>query len=183
MYKDYGKNVFKINDFTRIAINIDQTYLRDPSLIKNVIKLCEENNLPNNFLSFEIPEDMIPDNIDKVKSFAKELSNYHIFFSVDRFTGAYIGSEKLKELGFNEIKIDRSLVTKIDKDPIQLKAVSEIIENAHKVGITVGAVGVENEAQCKALKELDNNMVVQGYLFYKPLTRSDLISAIISYDK
>ena len=183
MYKEYGKNVFKINDFTRIAINIDQTYLRDPTLIKNVVKLCEENNLPNNFLSFEIPEDMIPDNIDKVKKFANELSNYHIYFSVDRFTGAYIGSEKLKDLGFNEIKIDRSLITKIDKDPNQYNAVKEIIENAHKVGITVGAVGVENEAQFKILKELDNNMVVQGYLLYKPLTRSDLISAIISYDK
>ena len=180
LYKDYGKSILKLHDFGRIAINIDQTYLKDPNLIKAVIKLCEANNLPNNFISFEIPEEMIPDNIDKIKRFADELSNYHIYFSVDRYTGAHIGSEKLKDLGFNEVKIARDLITKIDKDPIQLKAVADIVKNAKNVGISIACVGVENEAQFKALKNLDNEMVVQGYYLYKPLTRSDLISAIIS---
>ena len=180
LYKEYGKGTFKINEFNRIAINIDQTYLRDPNLIKAVVKLCEENKIPNNFISFEIPEDMIPENIDKIKRFANELSNYHIFFSVDRFTGEYIGSEKLKDLGFNEVKIARNLITKIDRDPIQLKAVQDIVTNAKKVGISVACVGVENEAQLKILRELDSEMMAQGYYFYKPLTRSDLIAAIIS---
>ena len=180
LYKEYGKGTFKINEFNRIAINIDQTYLRDPNLIKAVVKLCEENNIPNNFISFEIPEDMIPDNISKIKKFAQELSSYHIFFSVDRFTGEYIGSEKLKDLGFNEVKIARNLITRIDRDPIQLKAVQDIVFNAKKVGISIACVGVENEAQLKILRELDNEMMAQGYYFYKPLTRSDLIAAIIS---
>ena len=180
LYKEYGKGTFKINEFNRIAINIDQTYLRDPNLIKAVVKLCEENKIPNNFISFEIPEDMIPENMDKIKRFANELSNYHIFFSVDRFTGEYIGSEKLKDLGFNEVKIARNLITKIDRDPIQLKAVQDIVTNAKKVGISVACVGVENEAQLKILRELDSEMMAQGYYFYKPLTRSDLIAAIIS---
>ena len=182
LYKEYGKTAFKNNEFNRIAINIDQTYLRDPGLIKNVIKLVEENNLPNNFISFEIPEDMIPDNIDRIKKFTDELRDYHIFISVDRFTGEFIGSEKLKDLGFNEIKISRSLILKIDKDPIRYNEVADIVNNAHKVGISVAAVGVENEAQYKALKNLDNDMLVQGYFLYKPLNRSDVISAIVSYN-
>ena len=182
LYKEHGKGAFKINDFERIAINIDQTYLKDPNLIKSVIELVEKNNIPDNFISFEIPEDMIPDNIDKIKDFANQLKSYHIFFSCDRFTGEYIGSEKLKDLGFNEVKIARNLIIKIDKDPIQLKAVEDIVKNAHNVGIKVAVVGVENEAQYNILKNLDNEMVVQGYYFYKPLTRSDLISAIVSYN-
>ena len=182
LYKEYGKTTFKNNNFNRIAINIDQTYLKDPNLIKGVIKLVEENNLPNNFISFEIPEDMIPDNIDRIKKFTSELRDYHIFISVDRFTGEFIGGEKLKELGFNEIKISRSLILKIDKDPIRYNEVADIINNAHKAGISVAAVGVENEAQYKALKGLDKDMLVQGYFLYKPLTRSDLISAIVSYN-
>ena len=181
MYQEHGKTTFKNNEFSRIAINIDQTYLRDPTLIKNVIDLCEKNNLPNNFISFEIPEDMIPDNIDKIKKFAEELKNYHIYFSCDRFTGQYVGCEKLKDLGFNEVKMARDLVFKIDKDPLRLSEVKDIVNNALNLGINVAAVGVENEAQYRALRDMDPNMVVQGYYFYKPLTRSDLISAIISY--
>ena len=183
LYGENGKSVFKHNNFNRIAINIDQTFLRDPNLIKGVIRLCEANKLPNNFISFEVPEDIIPDNIDRIKSFANELSNYHIYFSVDRFTGAYIGSEKLKDLGFNEVKIARNLIFKIDTDPIQFKAVKDIVNNAHKVGINVAAVGIENETQFKLLKELDPEMMVQGYYLYKPLSRSDLLNAIISYTK
>ena len=182
MYKEYGKNVFKINDFQRMAINIDETYLRDPSLIKEVTKLCNTYDLPNNFLSFEIPEEMIPNYTDKFVNFARELSKYNILFSVDRYTGKYVGIEKLKELGFNEIKIARDIILKCDKDSTRLKELSDIVNTAKRVGLSVAAVGVENEAQYKILKDLDENMMVQGYYLYKPLTRSDLIAALISYN-
>ena len=183
MYKEHGRTTFKNNGFNRIAINIDQTYLKDPQLIKSVVKLCEVNNLPNNFLSFEIMEDIIPDNIDKIKKFANELKNYHIYFSCDRYTGQHVGVEQLKELGFNEVKIARDLIMKIDKDPNRLKEVGDIVKYSHSFGLSTAAVGVENETQLRALKDLDNEMVVQGYFLYKPLTRSDLLSAIISYSK
>ena len=59
----------------------------------------------------------------------------------------------------------------------------DIVNNAKAVGIATAAVGVERESQYNILKEFDENMMVQGYYYYKPLTRSDLISAIISYTK
>ena len=183
LYKEYGKSVFKINNFNRIAINIDKTYLNDPNLVSGIIELNEANNIPKNFISFEIPEDIIPDNIDKIKAFINELSNHHIHISVDRYTGEYVGVEKLKELGFNEIKIARNLIFKMDKDPNILNDIKDIIAEAHKVGINAAAVGVENETQYHALKNIDPEMVVQGYYFYKPLGRSELISAIVSYNR
>jgi EAL domain-containing protein (putative c-di-GMP-specific phosphodiesterase class I) len=59
MYREYGNNIFKINKFNRIAINIDQTYLGDDKLIKELVKLSTENALPKGFISMEIPEDVI----------------------------------------------------------------------------------------------------------------------------
>ena len=183
LYKEYGSNVFKINDFKRVAINIDQTYLRDPNLIKAIIDINNNNKLPNNFLSFEIPEEMIPDNMDKIRDFAKQLSSIHIIFSCDRYSGRYVPVEKLKELGFKEIKMVKSVIDNIDKDPVKLNEVKSIVESAKQVGLNTSVVGVENEAQYRLLKELDGTMMMQGYYFYKPLTRSDFIAAIISYEK
>lgn len=183
MYKEYGNNLFKINNFNRVAINIDNTYLNDISLIRNVVKLVKENNLPRNFISFEIPEDMVANNLANVAKFAKELSQYDIYLSVDRYMGSHITVAKLKEIGFNEIKIARDLIIDIEKDTSKFKDVQDMVNDAKKYGINVAAVGVENLAQYDILKGLDNKMLVQGYYLYKPLTRSDLIAALVSYEK
>ena len=183
MYSEYGKNIFKINKFNRMAINIDQTYLKDTSLLDELIKLSEENKLPNGFISMEIPEDVIPNYRSQIKTLADELSKYKIMFSCDRYMGQYVNIEELHNLGFNEVKVARDIILTIDKDPVKYDAMKSIVDMSKKYGINVAAVGVENEQQLKMLKSLDDEMMVQGYYLYKPLTRSDLIAALISYEK
>lgn len=182
LFKEHGNSTFKINEFKRVAINIDQTYFKDPGLIKKIIEIHNKYKLPNNFLSFEVPEEMIPENLDKIKNFAKELSDIHIIFSCDRYSGQYVGIEKLKELGFKEIKVMKGVIDGIDKDPVKLNSFKQIADTAKQAGLGISVVGVENEAQYNLLKGIDPKMLLQGFYFYKPLTRSDLLSAIISYD-
>lgn len=182
LYREHGNSTFKINDFERIAINIDQTYFKDPELIRKIIEIHNAYKLPKDFLSFEIPEEMIPDNLDKIKNFAKELSTVHIIFSCDRYSGKYVGIEKLKELGFKEIKVMKGVIDGIEKDPVKLNNFKDIVEHAKLNDVGISVVGVENEAQYNLLKGIDENMLLQGYYFYKPLTRSDFLSAIISYN-
>ena len=183
MYKDYGGNIFKINKFNRIAINIDQTYLEDTSMITNLIKICEDNNLPNGFISLEIPEDVIPEYKDHIKQLASTMSKYKMLLSCDRYMSQYITIEELKELGFKEVKVARDIILTVDKDPVKYDALKQIVETSKLNNMHVAAVGVENEQQLKMLKALDEDMVAQGYFLYKPLTRADLIAALISYDK
>ena len=183
LFKEYGNTTFKINKFNRIAINVDQTYINDQNLIKNVIKLVSENHLPKGFISMEIPEDLIPHYFEGIKEFARQLSHYNILFSCDRYTGHYVSVEKLKELGFNEVKFARDIIMSIDKDVVKLSEFKLMVNQAKELNFGIAAVGVENATQFKLLKELDPEMLVQGYYLYKPLTRSDLISALIAYQK
>lgn len=183
MYREYGNNIFKINKFNRIAINIDQTYLGDDKLIKELVKLSTENALPKGFISMEIPEDVIPNNKDKIKHLADELRKYEIMFSCDRYLGQYVDIEELANLGFREVKVARDIILTIDKDPVKYDTMRSIVNLSKKYGIGVAAVGVENAEQMKLLRGLDENMMAQGYYFYKALSRSDLISALISYEK
>ena len=183
LYREYGKGVFKINKFNRIAINIDQTYLGDDKLIKELVKLTTENNLPKGFISMEIPEDVIPNNKDKIRHLADELRKYEIMFSCDRYMGQYVDIEELSNLGFKEVKVARDIILKIDKDPVKYDAMRKIVNLSKKNNIEVSAVGVENAEQVKLLKSLDENIMAQGYYYYKALSRSDLIAALISYEK
>ena len=183
IYREYGKSVFKINKFNRIAINIDQTYLGDDKLIQELVKLSTENSLPKGFISMEIPEDVIPNNKEKIRHLADELRKYEIMFSCDRYLGQYVNIEELADLGFKEVKVARDIILAIDKDPVKYDAMRTIVSLSKKYGIAVAAVGVENAEQTKLLKNLDEEMMVQGYYFYKPLSRSDLIASLISYEK
>ncbi len=183
MYKEYGNNIFKINQFNRIAINIDQTYLDNEELVAKLISLCEENHLPNGFVSLEIPEEVIPNNKEKIRSFASQLEKYKILFSCDRYTGQYIDIEELSFLGFKEVKVARDIILAIETDQVKYNSLREMVNNAKKAKMGVAAVGVENENQLMMLKDLDDEMMVQGYYLYKPLTRADLITALISYEK
>ena len=183
LYKEYGKGVFKINKFNRIAINIDQTYLGDDKLIEELVKLSTENKLPKGFISMEIPEDVIPNNKEKIKHLADELRKYEIMFSCDRYMGQYVDIESLANLGFNEVKVARDIILKIDKDPVKYDTMRTIVNLSKKYNIGVSAVGVENAEQVKLLKSLDENIFAQGYYYYKALSRSDLIAALISYEK
>ena len=183
MYREYGKNIFKINKFNRIAINIDQTYLRDDSLIAELARLCTENNLPKGFISMEIPEDVIPNNKEKIKHLASELGKYEIMFSCDRYMGQYVDIEELASLGFKEVKVARDIIFALDKDPVKYDAMRTIVNLSKKFGLSVAGVGVENAEQARLLRGLDESIMAQGYYYYKALSRSDLISALISYEK
>ena len=183
MYKEYGSSVFKINAFSRICINIDSTYLKDASLIKGITKLNDTYSFPKGFLSFEIPEEIIPQYTNEISKLLRELASANIMLSVDRYTGRHIGIEKLKSLGFKEIKLTRDLIGKIDTDSVRYNEVKDIIELAKANNISVAVVGVENSAQFVILKEFDENMMMQGYHFYKPLSRADFISALISHNR
>ena len=97
--------------------------------------------------------------------------------------GQYVDIEELVNLGFNEVKVARDIVFKIDKDPVKYDAMRTIVELSKKFGINIAVVGVENEEQARMLKALDENILAQGFYYYKPISRTDLISTLISYEK
>ncbi|MCR5078452.1 MAG: EAL domain-containing protein, partial [Bacilli bacterium] len=178
LYKEYGSSVFAVNAFSRVAINTDSTFLEDKAMMEYVKNLYTNHVLPENFIAFEISEDLIKDDfITKTKDFLAS----GVALVCDRYSGRDVSVEKLKAFGFSKIKITRDLIKDIDSNPNRKEEVLQLIGQAKELGLKIGAVGVENEEQFNILKSADPNVEVQGFLFYKPLARSDLISAIRSH--
>ena len=65
---------------------------------------------------------------------------------------------------------------------VHKQQVLELIAEAKTLGLKVGAVGVENAEQFIILKDAEPTIEVQGFHFYKPLSRSDLINALRSHN-
>ena len=75
----------------------------------------------------------------------------------------------LKRFPIDTLKIDKSFVSDVCKDPHDTAIVRAIIDLGHALDVTVIAEGVETKEQLQYLSALECD-VVQGFLFSKALS-------------
>src|SRR5205085_2809325 len=93
---------------------------------------------------------------------------------IDDFGTGYTSLSALRALPINELKIDQSFVRRSVTSPRDLAVVRSVTELAHRLGMTVVAEGVENEAIEQQMIECEIDRL-QGYRFSKPLAENDLL--------
>jgi EAL domain-containing protein (putative c-di-GMP-specific phosphodiesterase class I) len=71
------------------------------------------------------------------------------------------------------VKIDRSFVADVLRDPDDLALTTAIIAMAHSLGITVVAEGIESEGQYQVLLERGCDLG-QGFWFGRPMDAAEL---------
>ncbi len=75
----------------------------------------------------------------------------------------------------HELKLDKSLVAGMMGDTSDALIVRSTIELAHKLGLSVVAEGVEDEATLEGLRKLGCD-VIQGFLLSHPLGAAELVA-------
>ena len=91
-----------------------------------------------------------------------------VSIAIDDFGTGYSSLAYLAKLPVQTLKIDRSFIITMLKDPDTMTLVQTIISLAHSLRLKVVAEGVEEEEQAKMLRLLRCDEM-QGYLFSKPL--------------
>jgi EAL domain-containing protein (putative c-di-GMP-specific phosphodiesterase class I) len=88
----------------------------------------------------------------------------------------------LRQLPFDNLKIDKSFVDGIFASRKDHSIIGTIVELVHNLNMTVIAEGVETRKQYEFLKQITTD-VFQGFLFSKPLTYDELVSYIDQFYK
>ena len=91
---------------------------------------------------------------------------------LDDFGTGYSSLSHLRRVQVDGLKIDRSFITDLLRDPDDLALTSAIVAMAHSMGITVVAEGVEKQGQFELLRERDCDLV-QGYWLGHPVPAED----------
>jgi len=108
------------------------------------------------------------DNVEEVIERMQKIKALGVTFALDDFGTGFSSLSYLKRLPFGQIKIDKSFVCDITRDPSDAAIVRAIISMGASLGIAVIAEGVETEEQLRFLK--DNGCLhYQGYFFSKPI--------------
>ena len=92
---------------------------------------------------------------------------------LDDFGTGFSGLSHLRRVPVDGVKIDRSFVADVLRDPDDLALTTAIIAMAHSLSITVVAEGVESEGQYAVLRERGCDQA-QGYWLGRPMPASEL---------
>lgn len=143
------------------------------NLIKSLNHLnerLEELNISNNKIIIEIIESKVKD-LESLKFFTELCKSYGFLIALDDVGSGHSNLNRIPLLKPNIIKIDRYLVTNINKDYYKQEVFKSITSLSRMIGTLVISEGVETEEEAISSIELRADMI-QGYYFSKP---SDII--------
>lgn len=159
---------FPIN---RVSVNLSARQFQQPTLVGMLKGIVHETGIDPHALELEMTESMMQ-NQDKAIRVLEELHALGIQISIDDFGTGYSSLNYLKRFPIQRLKIDRSFVGDISKDPDDAAIVTAIVTLAHSLRLKVVAEGVETQEQLDFLLALHCDEI-QGYLFSRPLSASD----------
>ncbi len=150
-----------------IAVNISTQTLMNPDFMHYLENLDAIADC-GCYLQFEITENLFLSEYERLCDTLGRVRQLGISLSIDDFGTGYSSLARLKKLPVRELKIDRSFVMDMDRDPDDEVIVRSTIDLAHNLGLSVVAEGVETEQTCRRLLELGCD-IAQGYLISKPV--------------
>jgi len=164
---------------SRVAVNVSPIQLRKKDFLARVEAAIRHGPTPPG-LDLEITESLIMDDIEGNICKLKEVRGLGVGIAIDDFGTGYSSLAYLAKLPVQTLKIDRSFIITMLKDPDVMTLVQAIISMAHSLRLKVVAEGVDEEEQAKMLQLLHCEEM-QGYLFSKPLP-FDEMTALFKQD-
>ena len=152
-----------------LAVNISPVQLLDERLAQRILKLLVETGFPPQRLEVEITEGAIFQNVELPQTIIHSLKNQGIRVAYDDFGTGYSSLTHLRELPFDRIKIDRSFVSSVARDPDSAAMVRGITSLCRSLGLPITAEGIEDELVEKFMADL-GDFTAQGWFYGKPLS-------------
>ncbi len=147
-----------------IALNISPVQINDPWLAEKILATLARHGFSPKRIAIEITENAILSDEDNARRMIVSLKNQGMKIGLDDFGTGYSSLHHLRILPFDQIKIDKSFITRIEEDPEALRIVKAIIGLAVSLDLPVVAEGIETLAVANIMRDLGCAQG-QGYLF------------------
>ena len=149
-----------------VAVNISPVQFMTKDFVRFVQSVLKKTGLDPARLELEVTETAMMQDKERAAEILRELSAIGISVAVDDFGTGYSNLSYLMDFTFQKLKIDKSFVSRIDKDNGGA-VVSTIVGLSRALGVHTIAEGVETEGQAALLRAAGCE-VFQGYLYGRP---------------
>ena len=160
-----------------VSVNVSARQLRRPDLPEKVERALRKTGLDGGCLTLDVTETAYVEALEDGTAGLDRLRGMGVRISIDDFGTGYSSLSYLKRLPADALKVDKSFVGGLGRDPEDTALVRMIVELAHTFGMEVIAEGVETEEQAALLEEMGCDMA-QGYLFSEPLAAEGIANLL-----
>ncbi|MFB9217915.1 EAL domain-containing protein [Vibrio sinaloensis] len=164
------------NQRFKVSINVSPDTVLIPGFAQTVMNLIESSALDFHQVELEITEELLIQDETTTWNVLQQLRSVGIQIALDDFGSGYSSIGYLNKFDFDKVKIDRSLLLNLtQKNGREMfRLTSELVRT---MGAAIVVEGVESEEQLAFVNQ-QNIHLVQGYLFYKPMSFNDVFEQV-----
>jgi EAL domain-containing protein (putative c-di-GMP-specific phosphodiesterase class I) len=156
-------------DVSTVSVNFSGTELRNPRLPDYIRWELDRHGIAPDRLVIEVLETVASESTeDDVSRTLTALSRIGCRIDLDDFGTGSTSFMNIRRFDVDRIKIDKSLVNKIDCDDAQYAMLSAVLAFGEKLGIDTLAEGVETPGEAAVLASLGCG-TMQGYAISRPM--------------
>jgi diguanylate cyclase (GGDEF)-like protein/PAS domain S-box-containing protein len=174
--KEWQQTGFK----TTVSVNVSARQFTQSIFDETVSRILRETELKPQFLEIEISDSMTA-NIERTITTLQNLKKLGVQISIDDFGTGFSSLNYLQKFPIDNLKIDQSLVHRMESNMNDKTIVTTIISMAHNLNLNVIAEGIQTKEQLIYLQQhlCDEG---QGYLFTKPMTADKMLEAVFEVE-
>lgn len=164
-----------------VSVNVSARQLKEPQFVKQLARMLKEEDFPAKNLCLEITESSAMDNVEQSLQVCREIVDIGVTLTLDDFGSGYSSLGMLSTFPFRTVKIDKSLIDKIETNRKSADIVRTIVRLSRYLRMEVLGEGVEKEEQHERLRRFGCRFV-QGFLYSRPIPAAE-IEVLIEKEK
>lgn len=160
-----------------VALNLSRVTLVEEGIARTLKMILDRYHVPAKWIELEMTEGIGKLEEETLIRVAGELQQEGFKITLDDFGMKYTNTSMLVLFELQTLKIDRSLIHKLEGSARKQAVVRHICSMCEELGAGVVAEGIEKEEQMQLLKELGCREA-QGYFFGRPMPPEEFIKFI-----
>jgi len=152
-----------------VGVNLSPAQFEDATIDRVISDVLKQTGLDPARLELEITEGLILNDTEAALRALHKLRSLGVSIAMDDFGTGYSSLSYLTLFPYTKLKIDRSLLERIEDDPNVSSVIRSMVGLCRSLNMKIVCEGVETLAQTAALNDV-NCEFVQGFLFAKPMT-------------
>lgn len=161
----------------KVSVNLSATRFAEPALVDLVATVLEDTGLPARQLQLEVTESAVIEDPGLAGRQVQQLRRLGVGVAIDDFGVGQASLGYLHTLGADTVKIDRSLITKIEDEPRTAQLLTGIVQLFRALDLDVVAEGVENAEQYAHVTAAGCQLV-QGYYTGRPGSAAETLNRL-----
>ncbi len=152
----------------RTSINLSPRALARSGAVEQLIDALGIWNIAASTLIIEVTETALADDLETIGVALFRLRDYGMRIAIDDFGVGHGSITYLSRFPITDIKIDKSLIGRIESDARTARLVNSIVQLAHSLDLVTTAEGIENERTQQVLTAMGCDYG-QGYHLGRPM--------------